>query len=92
MSKSIGSFPLFLIKRDATCATADPPPNGRRGCSHNNVREIIRDLETDTDRFKGSLDHALDRSSINSGRAEDEINDYVRKFEEATDRWPTPIT
>ena len=58
----------------------------RRPWYRGNVREIIRDLETDTDRFKGSLDHALDRSSLNGSRAEDEINDYVRKFEEATDR------
>ena len=51
-----------------------------------NVREIIRDLETDTDRFKSSLDRALDRSRLNGTRAEDEINEYVKRFEEATDR------
>lgn len=51
-----------------------------------NVRETIRQLETDTDQFKSSLDSALDRSSLNGSRAEDEINDYVKKFEEATDR------
>lgn len=51
-----------------------------------NVREIIRELESDTDRFKGSLDTALDRSRLNGSRAEDEINGYVKRFEEATDR------
>ena len=51
-----------------------------------NVRAIIRQLETDTDAFKSSLDSALDRSSINGTRAEDEINQYVKQFEEATDR------
>lgn len=51
-----------------------------------NVREIIRQLETDTDQFKSSLDSALDRSSLNGSRAEDEINGYVKQFEEATDR------
>ena len=51
-----------------------------------NVREIIRELESDTDRFKGSLDTALDRSRLNGRRAEDEINGYVKRFEEATDR------
>ena len=51
-----------------------------------NVRAIIRQLETDTDAFKSSLDSALDRSSINGSRAEDEINAYVKQFEEATDR------
>ena len=51
-----------------------------------NVREIIRDLESDTDRYKSSLDSALDRSRLNGSRAEDEINDYVKQFEQATDR------
>ncbi|HZN06145.1 MAG TPA: hypothetical protein VFB65_05150 [Pyrinomonadaceae bacterium] len=51
-----------------------------------NVREIIRELESDTDRFKGSLDTALDHSRLNGSRAEDEINGYVKRFEEATDR------
>jgi hypothetical protein len=51
-----------------------------------NVREIIRQLETDTDDFKSSLDAALDRSTLNGTRTEDEINEYVKQFEEATDR------
>lgn len=51
-----------------------------------NVREIIRKLETDTDRFKSSLDKGLDRSNLNGTRQEDRINEYVRQFEEATDR------
>jgi hypothetical protein len=51
-----------------------------------NVQGIIRNLETDTDRFKNSLDRALDRSHLDGSRAEDEINEYVKRFEEATDR------
>ena len=51
-----------------------------------NVREIIRNLETDTDTFKSSLDHALDRSPLDGTRAEDEINEYVKHFEHATDK------
>jgi hypothetical protein len=51
-----------------------------------NPREIIRQLETDTDSFKSSLDSALDKSRLNGSRAEDEINDYVKHFEQATDR------
>ena len=58
----------------------------QRGWYRGNVREIIRQLETDTDRFKESLDSALDRSTINGTRAEDEINEYVKQFETATDR------
>ena len=51
-----------------------------------NVRDIIRQLETDTDHFKSSLDRALDNSPLNGTRREDEINEYVKRFEEATDR------
>jgi len=51
-----------------------------------NVREIIRNLETDTDTFKGSLDRALDHSPLDGSRSEDEINEYVKQFEHATDR------
>jgi DNA repair ATPase RecN len=51
-----------------------------------NVREIIRNLETDTDTFKSSLDRALDHSPLDGTRAEDEINEYVKQFEHATDK------
>ena len=51
-----------------------------------NVRENIRQLETDTDRFKSSLDRALDNSPLDGTRAEDEINEYVKAFEHATDK------
>ncbi|HET8781975.1 MAG TPA: hypothetical protein VFM63_06135 [Pyrinomonadaceae bacterium] len=50
------------------------------------VVDIIKQLESDTDNFKSSLDKALDRSRLNGTRAEDEINGYVKHFEEATDR------
>ena len=58
----------------------------QRSWYRGNVREIIRQLESDTDHFKGSLDSALDRSALNGTRAEDEINEYVKQFEQATDR------
>ena len=51
-----------------------------------NVNQIIRNLETDTDTFKSSLDHALDRSPLDGTHSEDEINEYVKQFEHATDK------
>ncbi len=51
-----------------------------------NVRQIIRNLETDSDTFKHSLDNALDRSALDGTRSEDEINEYVKQFEHATDK------
>jgi hypothetical protein len=50
------------------------------------VKRILKRLEEDTDRFSKSLDDALDHSSLNGTRSEDEINTYVHQFEEATDR------
>ncbi len=51
-----------------------------------NVRQIIRNLETDTDTFKSSLDRSLDHSPLDGTGAEDEINEYVKQFEHATDK------
>jgi len=51
-----------------------------------NVLEIIRQLESNTDRYKTSLDKGLDDSQLNGTRSEDEINAFVKRFEEATDR------
>jgi hypothetical protein len=50
------------------------------------VRQVIRNLETDTDTFKNSLDKALDRSAWDGTNVEDEINNYVKDFEHATDK------
>ena len=50
-----------------------------------NVRETLKRLEEDSDRFTKSLDSDLDHSRINGTRTEDEINRYVHDFEEATD-------
>jgi len=36
--------------------------------------------------MKSSLDKALDRGRLNGTRTEDEINNFVKHFEEATDR------
>jgi hypothetical protein len=58
----------------------------QRAWNRGNVRENIRQLETDTDRFKSSLDRALDHSPLDGTRAEDEINEYVKNFEAATDK------
>jgi len=50
------------------------------------LRENLRRLEQDSDRFAKSLDSDLDHSRLNGTNLEDEINGYVHRFEEATDR------
>ena len=54
--------------------------------SDQDIRHLLKRLEDNADRFRSSLDHALDHSSLNGSRTEDEINSYVHSFEKATDR------
>ena len=50
------------------------------------VENLLQSVENKTDRFRESLDDALDKSRIDGTRAEDNINQFVKNFEEATDR------
>ena len=43
-------------------------------------------MEMDADRFRSSLDSALDRSRFDGSKAEDDINRFNKDFEKATDR------
>jgi hypothetical protein len=47
---------------------------------------LIRRIENGTDRFRADMGNALDRSTYNGTRAEDNINQFVRDFENATDQ------
>src|SRR5215210_7478414 len=47
---------------------------------------IIRRVETGADRFRADIGNALDRSTYNGTRAEDNINQFIRDFEQATDQ------
>ena len=53
------------------------------------LRQLITRLETRSDVFKRSLDSALDESRYDSTRPEDDINQFVSDFENATDRLRT---
>ncbi|HEX7315269.1 MAG TPA: YMGG-like glycine zipper-containing protein [Pyrinomonadaceae bacterium] len=46
---------------------------------------IIRRVETGADRFRASIGNSLDRSRYDGTRAEDNINQFIRDFETATD-------
>jgi len=81
-----GKFLLIVSLVLVSSATVNSLAQRNRAWYRGNVREIIRQLESDTDRYKSSLDSALDRSTLNGTRTEDEINEYVKQFEEATDR------
>jgi hypothetical protein len=51
------------------------------------VKNLLGRIETQADKFRASLDDALDKSSFDDSRAEGDINRYVKDFEQATDRW-----
>jgi len=50
------------------------------------MHQLLKQLEDDTDRFSKELNKALDSSPLNGTNTEDEINGYVKAFEESTDR------
>src|ERR1043165_5054116 len=52
----------------------------------NYMRQLIRQLETHTDRFSNLLPNALDRSRVNGASREDDVNRLVTDFEHATDQ------
>ena len=54
--------------------------------SDSQVRQLIRRIENRTVNLRGSLDASLDRSRIDGTRAEDNINEFIRNFEDATSR------
>jgi hypothetical protein len=60
--------------------------SAQRSWDREGARNNVRDLEENTDRFRRSLDRALDRRRVDGTITEDVINRYVRQFERATDR------
>lgn len=50
------------------------------------VRQLVRRIELRTDTFRNSLGNALDRSTIDNTRREDNINQFVSDFEGAVDQ------
>lgn len=52
----------------------------------NYMRQLLKRVETRTDRFSNLLPNALDRSRIDGTRREDNVNNLVTEFEAATDQ------
>ena len=51
----------------------------------NEVEQLLKQIEKGADRFRESLDEALDDSAIDDSTAEDNINQFVTEFAETTD-------
>lgn len=54
--------------------------------SDKEVERILHRIEDQANDFRRSLDDALDRSRLNSTNREDDINDFIKNFEEQTKR------
>ena len=50
------------------------------------VQQLLDSIERGTDRFRDRLDSELDNSRLNGSRREDNINEFVRDFEQSTSR------
>src|SRR5689334_8575735 len=48
------------------------------------VERIIKRIEQQSDRFRSSLDSALDKSRFNGSNREDDINSFVKAYYERT--------
>jgi hypothetical protein len=67
--------------------TWDGEPVAVERVSDNQVDSLLERVESRADRFRSSLDQALDRSPVDGTGTEDDINRFVQDFERATDKW-----
>jgi hypothetical protein len=54
--------------------------------SDREVERILRNIEQQSERFQSSLDSSLDRSRLNGTQREDDINQFVRDFNDEVKR------
>lgn len=50
------------------------------------VKALLQRIEEGADRFRGSLKDALEKTRFDGTKIEDNINDFIKSFEQATDR------
>ena len=82
ITRTAAILALMLLAGFANLALAQRPYR----LSEGDLRGLMSRLERDSDQFRQSIDHSLDRSRLDGSRAEDRINDFVKAFEQATDR------
>lgn len=78
---AIAAALLFL----AVNIAAQPREGRGRLYTKADVDRLIKRVETSSDKFKKEFDKALDRSRLNDTRREDQLNQYAKDFEHATD-------
>jgi hypothetical protein len=50
------------------------------------VKKMLEQLKKDTSRFRKSLDSSLDKSRLDGTNREDDINNFLKDYEKATER------
>lgn len=54
--------------------------------SDRQLEQTMKRLKRDTDRYRKSLDSSLDRSRLDGTNREDDINAFIKNFDQETDR------
>jgi hypothetical protein len=79
---AVAVISLILIAGFGSAALAQEPHRH----TEKEVKRMLERIEKDAERFRNSLARALDVSSFDDSKAEDDINQYIKEFEAATDR------
>src|SRR5258705_13293263 len=79
MYRTMFTVILALFSTFASTALAQIPGQPYR-IDDKEVRNMIRRIEQQSDKFRGSLDAALDKSRFNGSTREDDINAFVKDF------------
>lgn len=79
------SFALMVVLSGIATAVG-VGPQSRYYADDREVQQLIRRIENRTDNFRASLERALDRSRLDETRREDNINQLVSDFEQATNQ------
>ena len=71
----LASFTVIVRAQDAPYRLSDKE-----------VKKLMAQLKKDTGKFRKSLDSSLDKSRLNGTNREDDINQFLKKYEDATER------
>jgi DNA-binding TFAR19-related protein (PDSD5 family)/mRNA-degrading endonuclease YafQ of YafQ-DinJ toxin-antitoxin module len=72
----------ILIALTASAAAA----GAQERMTDDQLKNLIERVEKSTDNFRAALDSSLDKSLLDGSRTEDNINQFVKDFEQAADR------
>jgi len=81
------AFAAAVILVFLLCHDAQAQPRSARGRVYTkaDVGQIISRVEDRSDKFRKEFDKALDRSRLNNTNREDQLNQYAKDLEKATD-------